>query len=127
MLGQWCLDVGHNPHAAAYLAGRLQAMPCTGRTWILLGMLGDKDADGVIGALSTVADAWVTVTLEGSRARTAEELAEHVLGSGATVAFQAASPEAGAKWISDRLSPEDRVLVCGSFFTVGAILAWMQA
>nr|WP_316935395.1 bifunctional tetrahydrofolate synthase/dihydrofolate synthase [Halomonas sp. ANAO-440] len=126
-LGQWCLDVGHNPHAAAYLAGRLQAMPCTGRTWILLGMLGDKDAEGVIGALSTVADAWVTVTLEGARARTAEELARHVSGSGAAVAFQATSPEAGAEWLSSRLSPEDRVLVCGSFFTVGAILAWMQA
>ncbi|WP_404872824.1 bifunctional tetrahydrofolate synthase/dihydrofolate synthase [Halomonas sp. DQ26W] len=126
-LGQWCLDVGHNPHAAAYLAGRLQAMPCKGRTWILLGMLGDKDADGVIGALAAVADAWVTVTLVGERARTASELAEHVHASGAAVAFQATSPEAGAEWLSSRLAPEDRVLVCGSFFTVGAILAWMQA
>ncbi|RCV90975.1 bifunctional tetrahydrofolate synthase/dihydrofolate synthase [Billgrantia montanilacus] len=126
-LGQWCLDVGHNPHAAAYLAGRLHAMPCKGRTWILLGMLGDKDADGVIGALAAVADAWVTVTLEGVRARSAAELAEHVQASGAAVAFQAASPEAGAEWLSGRLAPEDRVLVCGSFFTVGAILAWMQA
>nr|WP_255762623.1 bifunctional tetrahydrofolate synthase/dihydrofolate synthase [Halomonas alkalisoli] len=125
-LGQWCLDVGHNPHAAAYLAERLKAMPCTGRTWILLGMLGDKDADGVIGALATVADAWVTVTLEGERARTAAELAGHVHASGAPVAFQAASPEAGAEWLSGRLAPEDRVLVCGSFYTVGAILAWMQ-
>ncbi|PMR77010.1 bifunctional tetrahydrofolate synthase/dihydrofolate synthase [Billgrantia endophytica] len=126
-VGQWCLDVGHNPHAAAYLAGRLKEMPCSGRTWVLLGMLGDKDADGVIAALASVADAWVTVTLEGERARSAEDLAGRVQASGMDVACQATSPEAGAEWLVDRLAPEDRVLVCGSFFTVAAILAWKQA
>ncbi|MFN2331291.1 MAG: folylpolyglutamate synthase/dihydrofolate synthase family protein, partial [Halomonas sp.] len=53
-LGQWCLDVGHNPHAAAYLAGRLASRPCAGRTLALLAMLGDKDAEGVMAALTPV-------------------------------------------------------------------------
>lgn len=124
-LGQWCLDVGHNPHAASYLAGRLAARHCAGRTWALLAMLGDKDADGVIEALAPAVDAWVTATLAGGRARSAADLAGRLVGQGASVAHQAASPTAAAAWLAERLAPEDRVLVCGSFFTVGEVLEWL--
>lgn len=126
-LGQWCLDVGHNPHAAAYLAQRLATLPCDGRTWVLLGMLADKDADGVIEALAGVADEWVAVTLAGERSRGAADLAGRIEVQRGHVAFQAESPEAGAEWLSGRLAPGDRVLVCGSFFMVADILAWKQA
>ncbi|MBB3188838.1 bifunctional tetrahydrofolate synthase/dihydrofolate synthase [Halomonas cerina] len=122
-VGQWCLDVGHNPHAADYLAGRLSARPCAGRTIALVGMLADKDADGVIEALSSVVDAWVPVGLDGERARGADELAERLVARGAEVWHRAASPGLGAAWLTPRLAAEDRVLVCGSFFTVGAVLA----
>ncbi|WP_245904562.1 bifunctional tetrahydrofolate synthase/dihydrofolate synthase [Billgrantia lactosivorans] len=126
-LGQWCLDVGHNPHAAAYLASRLAAQPCRGRTWVLLGMLGDKDADGVIAALAEVADGWVAVTLAGERSRPAADLAGRIEAHGEHVAYQGQTPEDGASWLAGRLAPDDRVLVCGSFHTVAAILAWKQA
>ena len=125
--GQWCLDVGHNPHAATYLAGRLAAQPCLGRTWVLLGMLNDKDADGVIKALVGVADGWVAASLEGERARTATDLAGRIEAYGGQVAFQADAPQAGAEWLAGRLAPDDRVLVCGSFYMVAAILTWKQA
>ncbi len=126
-LGQWCLDVGHNPHAARYLAGRLAARPCAGRTWALLAMLGDKDADGVIETLAPAVDVWVTATLAGERARSAEELAGRLNARGADVAHRAASPAAAAAWLAARLAPEDRVLVCGSFFTVGEVLEWLAS
>src|SRR5690554_568364 len=126
-LGQWCLDVGHNPHAAAYVAERFTRQSCTGRTWVLLGMLEDKDAEGVVQALSGVADAWIAVSLAGERGRSAAELAGCITAQGGRVAHQAVSPEAGAEWLSARLAQNDRVLVCGSFFTVAAILAWKQA
>ncbi|WP_089792248.1 bifunctional tetrahydrofolate synthase/dihydrofolate synthase [Halomonas korlensis] len=126
--GQWCLDVGHNPHAATYVASRLAARPCAGRTIALLGMLVDKDADGVIEALQPAVDAWVPVSLEGDRARRASDLAGRVAARGGTVWHCADAPEAGAAWLATRLSPEDRVLVCGSFFTVAAVLmAWQTA
>ncbi|MFP4137584.1 MAG: bifunctional tetrahydrofolate synthase/dihydrofolate synthase [Halomonas sp.] len=124
-LGQWCLDVGHNPHAAAYLAQRLAARPCRGRTFALLGMLADKDADGVIAALVPAVDAWVTASLAGDRGRGAGELAERLAGQGAEVWHRAASPVAAAAWLASRLAPEDRVLVCGSFLTVGEVLGWL--
>lgn len=126
-LGPWCLDVGHNPHAAAYVADRLAARPCAGRTIALIGMLADKDADGVIAALAPSVDAWVPASLEGERARTADDLAERLARHGATVWHRGTSPAEAADWLSARLAPEDRVLVCGSFFTVAAVLAWHQA
>ncbi|MEQ5802447.1 bifunctional tetrahydrofolate synthase/dihydrofolate synthase [Halomonas sp. H10-9-1] len=123
--GQWCLDVGHNPHAAAYLAARLRARPCGGRTLALLAMLGDKDAPGVIAALAPAVDGWVTASLDGERARSADELAEHLQGQGESVLHRACSPAAAAAWLAGRLEAEDRVLVCGSFFTVGDVLQWL--
>nr|WP_298248804.1 bifunctional tetrahydrofolate synthase/dihydrofolate synthase [uncultured Halomonas sp.] len=123
--GQWCLDVGHNPHAAAYLAGRLQDRPCRGRTLALLAMQGDKDADGVIAALAPAVDGWVTAGLEGERGRGADDLAQRLDGRGERVLQRAASPAAAADWLAARLGAEDRVLVCGSFLTVGAVLQWL--
>lgn len=125
--GQWCLDVGHNPHAARYVAERFAALPVKGRRVALLGMLQDKDADGVMAALSPVVDAWVTVSLAGERARNAEDLAERLARHGATVWHTAPSPASGAAWLADRLAEEDRVLVCGSFFTVGEVLEWLES
>lgn len=126
-LGQWCLDVGHNPHAAGYLAQRLAARPCTGRTFGLLGMLADKDADGVIAALAPVVDAWVPASLAGERARTADDLAERLALHGGEVWHRGSSPTEAAGWLAARLAPEDRVLVCGSFFTVAEVLEWRLA
>jgi len=124
--GQWCLDVGHNPHAAGYLASRLVSRPCSGQTIALLGMLVDKDADGVIEALQPAVDAWVPVSLEGERARKAADLKARLIARGETVWHCADSPAAGAAWLAAHLSPEDRVLVCGSFFTVAEVLAGWQ-
>ncbi|WP_414842950.1 bifunctional tetrahydrofolate synthase/dihydrofolate synthase [Halomonas sp. SSL-5] len=126
-LGQWCLDVGHNPHAADYLAARLRARPCRGRTLALLAMLGDKDAPGVIAALAPVVDGWVTASLAGERARSADDLAEHLEEQGERVLHRAASPGEAAAWLASRLEAEDRVLVCGSFFTVGEVLQWLAS
>lgn len=121
--GQWCLDVGHNPHAAAYVAGRLAARAAPGRRWCLLGMLDDKDAAGVIAALAPAISDWVCVSLDGPRGRDAQALAADVVAGGGRVRHCAATPEAGAEWLDEQLADDDIVLVAGSFFTVGALLA----
>jgi dihydrofolate synthase / folylpolyglutamate synthase len=125
-LGRWCLDVAHNPHAASHVAGRLAARPCAGRTIALLGMLADKDADGVIAALAPAVDAWVVVGLPGSRGRPAADLAARLGSCDEDLLYRADSPALGAAWLATRLAEEDRVLVCGSFLTVGEVLAWWQ-
>lgn len=125
-IGQWCLDVGHNPHAAAYVASRLQNTPLQeapkGRLWCLIGMLDDKDAEAVIVKLLPVVTDWVCVSLAGPRGRSAETLATAIEHQGGRVHHCAATPEKGAEWLGHCLSSGDIVLATGSFFTVGALL-----
>ncbi|WP_084487915.1 bifunctional folylpolyglutamate synthase/dihydrofolate synthase [Cobetia crustatorum] len=129
----WCLDVGHNPHAAAYLAQRLAARDqrsgrdaATQPRWALLAMLGDKDAHGVIEALAPVVDGFVVATLEGERSRLASELASVVRASGGSVLAECDAVSAAAQWLVEDAAVGE-VLVCGSFFTVGAALTWLEA
>ena len=122
-VGPWCLDVGHNPHAAEYLARHLPSPPEGGRQWGLIGMLNDKDIDGVIRALSTRISDWVCVSLPGERGCPASELSQRIIAQGGRVHFCADSPQAGVDWFANVLTPNDRVLATGSFFTVAALLA----
>ncbi|KXS36913.1 MAG: dihydrofolate synthase / folylpolyglutamate synthase [Halomonadaceae bacterium T82-2] len=125
-LGRWCLDVAHNPHAATYLAARLAAQPRPPRRLALLGMLADKDAPGVIEALSSQVDAWVAVGLDGPRGRNGKELRTLLEAYGQTVVHVAETPREGADWLSSRLAAEEQALVCGSFLTVADVLAWHE-
>lgn len=116
------LDVAHNPHAAAYLAGRLKSEPLNGRVLAVIGMLHDKDIAGTLACLEGVVDSWYCAPLEGPRGATAEQLVEH-LRAGAVYAsvaqaWHAAMADAG---------PEDTVLVCGSFHTVAHVMEELDA
>ena len=129
----WCLDVGHNPHAASYLASRLAAHdlrcardPATQPRRALLAMLGDKDAAGVIQALAPVVDGFVVATLDGERSRQASELAAVVRHCGGEVLAECETVTAAAEWLVRETSAGE-VLVCGSFFTVGEALMWLDA
>ncbi len=122
-MGCWCLDVGHNPHAAEYVARHLPAPPPGGKQWGLIGMLNDKDIDGVIQALSSRISDWVCVSLPGERGCLASELSQRIIAQGGRVHVCAESPQAGVDWFANVLMPNDRVLATGSFFTVAALLA----
>ncbi|MFC0338944.1 dihydrofolate synthase / folylpolyglutamate synthase [Kushneria avicenniae] len=123
-IGRYCLDVAHNPHAATYVAAQLARRPATRRV-ALLGMLGDKDAEGVIEALWPVVDDWLPVTLSGARARQAQTLADIIGARGGQVIAVADSPNEGIDWLEQH-SQHDDVLVCGSFFTVAEALARLE-
>lgn len=122
-IGPWCLDVGHNPHAAEYVVRHLPRPPEGGRQWGLIGMLNDKDIDGVIQVLATCISDWVCVSLSGERGCQASELSQRIIAHGGRVHFRADSPQAGVDWLANVLTPNDRVLASGSFFTVAALLA----
>ena len=121
-IGPWCLDVGHNPHAAEYVVRHLPSPPAGGRQWGLIGMLNDKDIDGVIESLASRISDWVCVSLSGERGCQASELSQRIIAQGGRVHFSADSPQAGVDWLAQVLTPNDRVLATGSFFTVAALL-----
>lgn len=124
-IGQWCLDVAHNPHAAHYVAhyferrDRQASSPV--RRLALLGMLGDKDADGVIAALSPVIDGWVVTSLTGERAREALTLSDIILAQGGHVDAVLDDVASAVHWCQ-QASQYDEILVCGSFHTVSEAL-----
>ncbi len=116
------LDVAHNPHAAAYLAGRLKSLPKTGLVLAVIGMLHDKDIGGTLACMESVVDSWYCAPLEGPRGATAEQLMQH-LGQGQSFA----SVELAWRAAMADARPEDTVLVCGSFHTVAHVMDVMDA
>ncbi|WP_251976602.1 bifunctional folylpolyglutamate synthase/dihydrofolate synthase [Salinicola avicenniae] len=125
-LGNWCLDVAHNPHAAAYVASRLARRERPARRIALLGMLADKDAAAVAAALAPVIDAWLPVGLEGARGRDGASLAALLADEGYATLPPAATPTAGVAWLTAQASADDEILVCGSFLTVAEALAALE-
>lgn len=123
----WILDVAHNPAAAQALAAQLTARPTSGRTIAVCGILGDKDIEGIASALRGAFDAWVVVGLESARAVPVDALSERLTKAGATVAATAADVSSGCQAAAAMARAGDRIVVFGSFLTVGPALEWLQA
>jgi dihydrofolate synthase / folylpolyglutamate synthase len=118
---EWVLDVAHNPAAAATLATNLREVRVPGRTLAVGGMLGDKDIPGVIAALAPVVDDWYAATSEGPRAIEDVELVRRAATVGVNMKPSGTVDQAMA-CAAHAAEPGDRVLVFGSFHTVGPAL-----
>ena len=120
------LDVAHNPHATAALAHNLDAMGFYPRTHAVLGAMADKDLPGLFKRLMPLVECWYFCDLPTPRAATAKELQQVWQSlsppSGAAYALFDGPVQALAQAISSA-DPADRIMVFGSFFTVGAVLA----
>lgn len=119
------LDVGHNPHAAEYLAVRLAARPVRGRRLAVFGLLADKDLDGVLAPLQLEVQDWAVAPLATSRTRPAGELEAALRNLGASV--QGCGSVAEALLVQcGRASEGDEILVFGSFYCVAEALEWLD-
>jgi len=118
------LDVAHNAQAARSLAVTLKQQRIEGRTLAVFGMLKDKDIVSVIGPLAEMVDRWYPASLSVPRGATAAQLIEAVTAAGAPVPARGFDDvyQAYAAAMCDAGEP-DRVVIFGSFHTVGDILA----
>jgi dihydrofolate synthase / folylpolyglutamate synthase len=123
----WILDVAHNPAAARVLARNLRGLPSAGRTLAVCGILADKDALGVVAELRDCIDAWWCVPTDGERGRSGASLAQTIGGAVAAPVAAAQSTSAGCAAALACASPADRIVVFGSFHTVGPALDWLEA
>jgi dihydrofolate synthase/folylpolyglutamate synthase len=117
---QIILDVAHNLQAAQALADNLASSGFAPETIAVCGMLRDKDIGGVLRALAPRITRWHLASLEGPRAARAEELSRFVDGecfAAPAQAFAAALERAGEN---------DKIVVFGSFLTVGEVLGWLK-
>lgn len=119
------LDVAHNPHAVAALALNLDAMGFYPTTHAVFGAMADKDLAPMLARMDPLIDRWYFTDLPTPRAAGAAalQLAWQALtqrrDAGSAVfgtplqALQAAAAQAGST---------DRIVVFGSFYTVGGVL-----
>ena len=120
------LDVAHNPHAVAALALNLDQMGFFPRTHAVFGAMRDKDIDAILARMAPHVDHWHFTDLPAARAASAEQIAERfraiaAQGSATTTATHASPADALAAAMSGA-DPADRIVVFGSFYTVGGVL-----
>ncbi|MCU0758580.1 MAG: bifunctional tetrahydrofolate synthase/dihydrofolate synthase [Steroidobacteraceae bacterium] len=121
---EWILDVAHNEPAAVVLADNLRARPSRGRTLAIAGILGDKDVAAIGRVLGPCIDEWILCGLQGPRGLSAQALRERLAPVGDSAALV---PDVGAACAlaRARAGEADRVVVLGSFHTVGPALEWL--
>ena len=121
---EWILDIAHNEPAAVIFAQHIREQPSRGRTLAVAGILNDKDAGAIARVLEREVDHWILCALPGPRGSSAEDLARRMALS-PPMATLAASVEEGCALASATAKPGDRVLVFGSFHTVGPAMQWL--
>ncbi len=121
------LDVAHNAQAARSLAATLKQQTIPGRTLAVFGMLKDKDIVSVIGPLAGVVDGWYPATLHVPRGATAAQLIEALTTAGVRAPAQGFDDVHRAYAAAMRDASEfDRIVIFGSFHTVGDILTTLE-
>ncbi len=119
------LDVAHNPQSVAALANNLDQMGYFPQTHAVFGAMRDKDLAGLLAHLAPLVDHWHLCNLPPARAASAAELAVAVQAASAgrkITTTQHASPEAALQAAAATADPADRIIVFGSFYTVGGVL-----
>ena len=116
------VDGGHNPQCAQTVAENLQNYFPLCRRVLLMGVLADKDYQGLSEILAPEADEFVCVTPNSDRALPAQELAELLRSFGKPVTVCDSIKEGVAAAI-DAAGPEGMVCAVGSLYMVGEIRA----
>jgi dihydrofolate synthase/folylpolyglutamate synthase len=119
------LDVAHNPQAVAALALNLDAMGYFARTHAVFGVMADKDIAGLLAKVAPLVDVWHCCDLPNPRAASADALAGQVraaCGLRDVAIHRHASPALALRAAAAGADPADRIVVFGSFYTVGGVL-----
>jgi dihydrofolate synthase/folylpolyglutamate synthase len=122
---QVILDVAHNVEAAKVLADNLLASGYASETIAVCGMLRDKDIGGVLRALAPRVARWHFASLPGPRGASADDL-ERELGGPRPAVEKFPSPTHAFAAARERAEEGDKIVVFGSFLTVGEVMAWLK-
>ena len=120
------LDVAHNPQAVAALALNLDQMGFYPQTHAVFGAMRDKALVDLLRHILPVVTHWYLTALPTPRAASTDELAHALAAASAGRAPLAvshhASPTAALAAAAAAAEPADRIVVFGSFYTVGGVL-----
>ncbi|MEE3696377.1 bifunctional tetrahydrofolate synthase/dihydrofolate synthase [Glaesserella parasuis] len=127
-LAQVFIDVGHNPHAARYLADRLaEWIQPNRKIYAVFSALVDKDLSGIVEPLEDLIDEWYCAGLQGYRGQRATEVKSKLLAAlpnAKAVAYE--NVIEASQVIFETANEQDIILVFGSFHTVADFVVWIE-
>ncbi|MBD8726345.1 folylpolyglutamate synthase/dihydrofolate synthase family protein [Frigoribacterium sp. CFBP 13707] len=127
------VDAAHNPHGARALAKALDDYFQFGRVVAVLGVLADKDAAGIVRALSGTVQQFVVTSSDSERAVDADDLAAIAVGvvgaDRVVVETDLVAALRTARDLAEETEGDEPggVVVTGSITLVGDVLALAQA
>ncbi|ROZ74925.1 bifunctional tetrahydrofolate synthase/dihydrofolate synthase [Ramlibacter sp. WS9] len=119
------LDVAHNPHSVAALAANLDAMGFFPTTHAVFGAMADKDLAPMLKKMGPLVDRWYFTDLPTPRAETAANLQTQWQAQEKRSDVAASTHSAPMEAFNAAVAaadPADRIVVFGSFYTVGGVL-----
>ncbi len=119
------LDVAHNPQSVAALAVNLDQMGFYPRTLAVFGAMADKDLPTLLRRVLPLVDRWHLCALPTARAATPAQLQQALAGAGGGKTLDVAchgDPATALRAAFEEADPADRIVVFGSFYTVGGVL-----
>jgi dihydrofolate synthase / folylpolyglutamate synthase len=119
------LDVAHNPHSVAALAANLDAMGFYPTTHAVFGAMADKDLAPMFARIGPLIDRWYFTDLPTSRAAAAADLQARWQANEPrkdVIANAYSDPLLALQAAVEAADPADRIVVFGSFYTVGGVL-----
>ncbi|TCK01590.1 dihydrofolate synthase/folylpolyglutamate synthase [Volucribacter psittacicida] len=128
-LPQIILDVAHNPHAARYLAEKLQAIKTQHRNSKIVaicGILQDKDSQGIFKPLLPVLDQWYCLSLQGTRGQSAQQLQKNLQSLAKVDSYCVETMTQALAMALKNSQAQDYLIIFGSFYTVAELLGLFE-
>lgn len=120
---EWIFDVAHNPAAANCLRGELDGLPRVERTVAVFAAMRDKELARVLAPFTGEVGQWFVAPVDSERSATPEMLRNLLQSLGAASIEMCADVAAACLAARAGVQSGDRVLVFGSFYTVGPAMA----
>ncbi len=117
------LDGGHNAAAGEALGAYATEYWSDKPLWLVCGILGNKQADRFLKPLAGPAEGMQAITIPGEESSFSAEQVAEIAGAAGLPAEPAASAEAAIARIAGGKGAAGRILVCGSLYLAGRILA----
>ena len=119
------LDVAHNPHSVAALALNLDAMGFYPTTHAVFGAMADKDLAPMLHRMDPLVDRWYFADLPTPRAASGAALQaawQAITKRTDAVSAVFSTPLDALHAAAAKAQAADRIVVFGSFYTVGGVL-----
>ena len=120
-------DVAHNAESAQCLSQFLSSDECKGRTLAVFAALADKPLEEIAQILLDRVDQWFVAGLEGERGAQGGDLLARILNiHTGTTASSHDDPVSAYRAALREANSADRIVIFGSFVTVGAIMEYLD-